>query len=455
MTGTDSVNTRRLKGRVHMGLYRTGEARKPASYVSPLPGRRLFVCSIAVAALVGGGAAAPLMAAAPPVTAPLLADTALTRTVWSKGVSVDGADVVVIAWPNQSVLASLGDDQKVESQVVATAQTDASGGFTVQLDSSSLPKDLVSETGQVDVDVIVADKEHEAERSLSLLATPSGWTSTEVVATDVDSASPIDLQFDLGTGAFQSSAVSEVDLRADPDLLSDEEGLALGPGKASGFSTTSVVDRRKIDTLLSDRGRESGITPMEECYSIATSKYQSQRPESFVIAQGVANAKVKVTQGRGTSHSLGVAVTFGNGWKGSGSTSRSTNSRAAQGGIATARRYYNRVKYRYYTNSCGPGYGYYWRPYSVQELVAGYVLVSRLHYSRCNTYDSGYSYTKDTGRNTTYGTGVDLAQVNVSAQSGYNSDTSLSFGDFTGRAKLCWSSSAGREQSARVVAAVA
>lgn len=442
-----------------MGLYRRWAARKPAPYapllMAVLPRRRPLVCSIVIAALVGGGAAAPSMAAARPVMAPLLANTALTGTVTSNDVSVPEADVVVVAWPNQSVLESLGDEQKVESQVVATTQTDASGDFTVQLDSSSLPKDLVSETGQVDVDVIVADKEHEAERSLSLLATPDGWTSAEVVAAAVETVSPVDLQFDLGTGAFQSSAVSETDLAADPDLLSDEEGQALAPADAPGFDATSVVDRGRIDTLLSERGSQSGITPMDECYPIATSTYQSQRPESFVIAQGVLNARARVTQGSGTSHSLGVAVTFGNGWKGSGSTTKSTSSTASQGGIATARRYYNRVKYRYYRNSCGAAFGHYWRPYSIQELVAGYVLVSRLSYSRCNTYDAGYSWTKNSGRNTTYGTGVDLAQVNVSAQSGYNSDTSLSFGEFTGRAKLCWSSSAGREQSARVVAAVA
>ncbi len=442
-----------------MGLYRTWGSRQPASNEPPglvaRPKRRLIACSVAIAALVGGGAAVPSMAVAGPETAQLLANTALTGTVSSNGASVAGADVVVIAWPNQSTLESLGDEQKVEAKVVATAQTDARGDFAVQLDSSSLPKDLLSETGQVDVDVIVADKEHEAERSLSLLSTPDGWTSAEVVAAAVETASPVDLRFDLGTGAFQSSAVSEADLATDPDLLSDEEGLTLAPGDAPGFNTTSVVDRGRIDTILSERGSASGITPLEECYSVATSTYQSQRPESFVIAQGVVNAKVKVTQGSGTSHSLGVAASFGNGWKGSGSTTKSTSSSASQSGIATARRYYNRVKYRYYRNTCGASYGNYWRPYSVQELVAGYVLVSRLSYSRCNTYDSGYSYTKNRGRNTTYGTGVDLAQVNVSAQSGYNSDTSLSFGDFTGRAKLCWSSSAGREQSARVVAAVA
>lgn len=413
---------------------------------------------MAVMAIGGTGATAPSATAAAPrsdVSSLVLADVALIGTVLSNGEPVDGADIVVIAWPNQTILESLGDDQRVETQVVATSKSDNSGAFSVTLDPASLPKELVSETGQVDVDVIVADKEHEAERSLSLLAGADGWTSAEVVASATDAANPVDLDFDLSTGAFQSSAISAADLAADPELLSDEEGQALSPADAPGFDTTPLTDRGRIDTILQERGTASGITPMEECYAIGTSTYQSQRAESFVVAQGVTNAKVKVTQGSGTSHSLGVAVNFGGGWKGSGSTSKTTSSSASQGGIATARRYYNRVKYRYYTNSCGVSYGYRWRPYSIQELVAGYVLVSRLSYSRCNTYEAEYTYVKNKGRNTTYGTGVDLAQVNVSAQSGYNSDTSIAWPDFTGRAKLCWSSSAGREQSSRVVAAVA
>lgn len=413
---------------------------------------------MAVTATGGTGATVPSATAAAPrsdMSSLVLADVALTGTVHNHSEPVDGADIVVIAWPNQTILESLGDDQRVETQVVATSKSDSSGAFSVTLDPERLPKELVSETGQVDVDVIVADKEREAERSLSLLVRPEGWTSAEVVASATDAASPVDLGFDLGTGAFQSSAVSADDLATDPELLSDEEGLALSAADAPGFDTTPLTERGRIDTILQERGTDSGITPMEECYAIATNKYQSQRKESFAIVQGVTNAKAKVTQGSGTSHSLGVAVSFGNGWKGSGSTTKTTSSSASQGGIATARRYYNRVKYRYYTNTCGASHGVRWRPHSIQELVSGYVLVSRLNYSACRRHDAGYTYTKNRGRNTTYGSGVDLTQINVSAQSGYNTDTSLHW-DFTGGAKLCWSNrSGGREQSARVVAKVA
>lgn len=442
-----------------MRFIRRGQSREATIHPSVRTWRnnaRQPLVAIAVMSLAGAGAIAPGAATAAPRSGDLLlADVALTGTVLSNSKPVEGADVVVVAWPNQTILESLGDDQRVETQVVATSKSDNSGEFSVALDPASLPKELVSETGQVDVDVIVADKEYEAERSLSLLAGSAGWTSAEVVASTTEAANPIDLGFDLGTGAFQSSAISADDLATDPELLSDEEGLALSAADAPGFDTTPLTERGRIDTILQERGTASGITPMEECYAVGTSTYQSQRAESFVIAQGVTNARAKVTQGAGTSHSLGVAVNFGGGWKGSGSTSKTKSSGAGQGNIASARRYYNRVKYRYYTNTCGVSYGYRWRPHSIQELVAGYVLVSRLSYSRCNTYDAGYEYTKNDGRNTTYGTGVDLAQVNVSAQSGYNSDSSISWPNFTGRAKLCWSSSAGREQSSRVVAAVA
>ncbi|MBB3091997.1 hypothetical protein [Nocardioides albus] len=429
---------------------------RPSTLSAVLTWKRLAAGAVSFAVLVCTAAVTSAAVAVVPLSSATaaLSGTAMTGSVLANNEPVVGADIVVVAWPNQATLEMLGDEQKVETHVIATTKSDVSGKFDIQVDPGILPKELVSDVGQVDVDVIVADKDHEAERSLSLLTTADGWTSAEVVASAA--VGPIDLGFDLGTGAFQSSAVTAEDLTGDPELLSDEEGLALAPADAAGFSTTAVTDRGRIDTILRERGTASGVTPMEECYAIGTSTYQSQRAESFVIAQGVVNAKAKVTQGSGTSHSLGVAVNFGGGWKGSGSTSKTTSSSASQGDVATTRRYYNRVKYRYYTNSCGVGYGYRWRPYSIQELVAGYVLVTRITYpnSRCNTYDASYSYEKHQGRNTTYGTGVDLAQVNVSAQSGYNSDTKLSWPDFTGRAKLCWSSTAGREQSARVVAQV-
>lgn len=380
--------------------------------------------------------------------------TALTGQVANNGKPVLNADVVVVAWPNQDLLEAVPDGGKVETQIVATAKTDDTGAFAIDLDPAGLPKEIVSDSGQMDVDVIVADATQETERSLSIVSTTTGWTSTEELASASMDPGPVDLLFDLGTGKFESSVITQTDLDADPELLSDEEGLALEPAAAPGFNTTPLTSRDRIDQLLAERGGAVGVTPMEECYQIGTSSYQSQRAESFAIAQGVVNAKVRVTQGSGTSHSLGVAVNFGGGWKGSGSTTKTTSSSASQSGISTARRYYNRVKYRYYTNSCGVAYGYRWRPYSIQELVAGYVLVSRLNYSSCSTQGNGYEYTKNRGRNTTYGTGVDLAQVNVSAQSGYNSDTSLTW-DFTGTAKICWSSaSAGREGSSRVITKV-
>ncbi|WP_369372263.1 hypothetical protein AB1046_02720 [Promicromonospora sp. Populi] len=377
-------------------------------------------------------------------------DTAISGSVTRSGKPVAGADVLVVAWPESKVLEALPDDTEVPMYTVANIKTDIEGNYAVPLDVSALPPDLVSDGGQVDVDVMVADATSQMQRSVSLASASSlsggRWIAamdTEAV-TSGDDVEGVSMTFDLDTGAVTDSTMPWTE-------QVDDQGVELTEAAAAEALRSEVTARVSIDTWLANRVSEASVVPLDECVAVGTGTYQSNRRENFVIARGVTNAKVTVDQNSNSTHTVGVAYKTSTVWKAGGTQTKTWSNSAQQSGIAGTRMYYDHVRYRFYDNPCGVGYTDFWRPNNGQELLAGYVVVDALNYNNCRAHGNGYSYTKEEGKNTTYSTGMDLEQVNVSAQSGWGSATQLRW-SWTGQAKLCWSSAdAGPEGSARVI----
>lgn len=131
----------------------------------------------------------------------------------------------------------------------------------------------------------------------------------------------------------------------------------------------------------------------------------------------------------------------------SGTSTISLNASASRGGVIDATAW-NKSNYREYIYSCRPGYEL--RPISVNSLLFQWTFWPHEIYATCTTYTGG-TYTKGNGTNVTYSTGVNLGSGSVSAQSGWNSDTKVSW-TVTKKTKLCGSSSVGWVSSARAEA---
>ncbi|WP_454855135.1 hypothetical protein [Promicromonospora soli] len=415
----------------------------------------ILVGALALVAVVAGtsttAAAGSASTSVPVAASATVADgMAVKGSVTRSGKAVAGADVLVVAWPESKVLEALPDDTAVPMYTVANIKTDIEGNYAVPLDVSALPPDLVSEEGQVDVDVMVADKTSQMQRSVSLASAPTLTGGRWIAAMDAEAVSSGDpaegvaMTFDLDTGAVTDSTMPWTE-------QVDDQGVELTEAAATEALRSEVTARESIDTWLAGRASAASVTPLDECAAHATGTYQGNRRENFIIARGVVNAKVTVDQNSNSKHTVGIAVKPSTQWKAGGTVTKTWSNSAQQGGVTGTRKYYDHVRYRFYNNPCGLGYTDYWRPNNDQELLAGYVLVDALNYNNCSTHGNEHTYTKEDGKNTTYSTGVDLEQVDVSAQSGWGTKTQLRW-KWTGTAKLCWSSAAaGPNGSARVI----
>jgi hypothetical protein len=96
------------------------------------------------------------------------------------------------------------------------------------------------------------------------------------------------------------------------------------------------------------------------------------------------------------------------------------------------------VNYREYQYSCG---GYSLRPYSLNAPLTKFTYSPHPRFSACKLYTGGTAW-KSHGRNVTVSGGVDLGAVNVSAQSGYTSASSMTW-VVTQPTQVCGSTRAG------------
>jgi hypothetical protein len=233
-----------------------------------------------------------------------------------------------------------------------------------------------------------------------------------------EAAEGVAMTFDLDTGAVTDSTMPWTE-------QVDDSGAELTEAAAAEVLRSEVTARKSIDTWLADRRSAASVVPLDECVAHATGTYQGNRRENFVIARGVVNVKVTVDQNSNSTHTVGVALKTGTQWKAGGTRTKKWSNSAQENNKTGTRKYYNHVRYRFYDNPCGLGYTDYWLPNNGQELLAGYVVIDPLNYNNCTTHGNGHSYTKEDGKNTTYSTGMDLKQVNVSAQSGWGTKTQL------------------------------
>jgi hypothetical protein len=234
-----------------------------------------------------------------------------------------------------------------------------------------------------------------------------------------------------------------------PSEMVDDDGVYISKSDAAALHS-EPRERSSIDSLLSERRSGSSVPGTNACAWIATNEYQGNRRESFVIVRGVLNAKARLYQIRDAEHTVGVAVKYSGGaWEAGGTRTRNWENETSQGGITGTKKYYNHVRYRKYLYDCG---GVKWMSNNEQQALAGYTIPANpLDFNNCSLHGNEYEFTKTQGKNTTYSTGMELSVLDVSAQSGWGSKTKIKW-TFTGRAKICWSSSAnGLEGSARVI----
>ena len=165
--------------------------------------------------------------------------------------------------------------------------------------------------------------------------------------------------------------------------------------------------------------------------------------EHFLNVFAWSGGKGSVTESSGVNHTLGVgAKVAGSGsWSASGTNTESFSSSAGQNGVVDSS-VWNRVNYRDYGNTCSVMT--YRRPVGYYVLLSNdWAQVAHQRFSgACSTRLAGSFWDTSSAQNRTYGTGMDIGPISVSAQSGYTGSMKLAF-NFTKKSVLCGNSGSG------------
>lgn len=368
----------------------------------------------------------------------------LTAQLVDGGTPATGA-VTVIAWPTAQELLKLGKGEQANAVVVQHLQTARDGLFTVRLDPTVLPRGYVTERGQVDLELVMTAGTRQAAWFTSATQRPAEGSSLAAahqsagVWTTAHSSLDGILRFDLasGTSNFDTN-------RSAKDSTNQLAVTSTAPSEY--LRKNRKLDERGLSRAV--RAPRTSATPADICVVTADKTYYNIT-EEFATVFAWSGAKGTVDFNTGSDHTLGIAVESSNGWKQSGTAGISTSAGATVTGLVN-KVAVNKVNYRDYYNSCTP-YTYR-KPISFYSLLpsASFASTSSYKFSGgCSTYLAGASIWKKQGTNVTYSAGVPLGVAYVSAQSGWNTETKMTW-NITARTKVCGSKSSGWVDSPEV-----
>lgn len=350
----------------------------------------------------------------------------------------------MLALPADEVMAAAAVGEKLPLHVVGATTTTATGQFSLTAEPGSFP-DWARAKGAVDLQLVVADETRELRFNYSVQATPTAqrkslgrtWTALAGDTGPGRGAAP-SMRVDLGQETAWETA-------NDPADWLDATDKVFGADRRAKAAHAAVTGRsRQIKAAAA--ARDGSMSTMQICTVVAGDvKYNMK--EHFLDVYAWSGAQGTVTESSGVDHTLGVGVTTNSGgsWSGSGTKTISLHSSGSQSSIENSS-VWNRVNYRDYSYSCAPRTER--RPLSYYDMLSNdWAQVAHVNQTAsCVTKLAGASWSTSSAKNKTFGAGMDIGPINVSAQSGFNSSMDLTF-NFTSKSKLCGNSSSGVVES--------
>lgn len=394
------------------------------------------------------------------------ADTVVTGVVTKDGKPVAGADVLLIAWPNDAVLDALADGERVNTRVVARDAANDAGQFEVSLTPDSLSPEHRRKDGGVQLELVIADRQSEVIWNFTAVGAASELSRNGALTWGnerVDQRS-LAARSELGVGPTHISVeIGERptvrELGDEPENWVDDNGGRLSAAGATDRAVAPKEPRRAdFDTIATVDG---DVTPLAQGWC-ATGTYETGRTESFIRTIGVIQAKNWVDQSSSSSHTLGIAYKSGSGaWSQSGTASRTTSTSSSDH-LSYNGTLRNKVNYRKYVGCDGtPLNAEQWRSSSIHSLGSSVIIHSTRpdwqKSANCTNYPATTgTKSKTSGSNVTYSAGVNFSKISLSARASYSSYTKQRWvpSGGSGRFNLCGSSSSGWSGAAQAGAFV-
>lgn len=386
-----------------------------------------------------------------------------TGTVLDDGRRKSGVKVSMVANPSLAAMDRAGD-KGVAMRPIATTVTAADGSYRIWGSLNALPPNYRGPKGEVDVDLVFDDGGTGTTWSYTLF--PEGTDDPGLIAPVADgrvarlapdgsingrTLAPV-LAVDLGRSKVWAAGGNSVDVSASARTAAfDPLALTRRPGVEVARSRTARMTRMAVARLGPESNRASSESAAQEAAVCVTwwNGWRRRRPEKFVTTHGWRYAKATLRQGmdQESKHTLGVAVDSGGGWKAGGTLSRTfkTGVTVTSPGL-TDHIMYNRINYRRKFNTCAPTK---WVPYSVYDFNTDKKRTYNALYHNCTRRGKGVTWSTAEARNVTYGGGMDIGPISLSAQAGYGQDVRVSF-KFQRRGKICGNRKGGPVLSPRV-----
>ena len=403
--------------------------------------RRILVGTVTVASLGGVGlAVAPGTATGASAGLPVLATGTLT---FPDGAST--GQVLVFADPNQRTLHKTPDGGSLTVPLVTATNVASDGAFTLTLDPATLPANTVQPDGSVNLEAIAVSggRQQVFFFPAALARTSTGTTAFVSTSTGARPATPR-LRFDLRGGSASN-------LNYDATKWLSESGRLL-PATTVATLDANTTTPVKPTTAQIAAAVAAGTTAEASCL-LHAGDYIKGKPEHFVNVYTDNNntSTAHVTESASATHTLGVAVDFGGTWHQSGTAniSRSSSTSATSADRQKAWSYWNKVNYRKFFDSC---LGKYQKPAGFYDLLSGNYdgPVDMLWLTAsCDAKRKGDSWDTGSADAATFGTGVDLPVVDVSAQTGFATSENVHF-RFLRRGEVAGNAGSGPVNSSKV-----
>lgn len=306
------------------------------------------------------------------------------------------AKIGILAWPNKKTLRALHTGATIPLVTLGTTSTTSTGAYSLNVDISQLGSRYRESNGSVNVEVRIATPTQGATVYLPLHRSKVSRDPTRVTLPPYS--------FDL------------VHRRVTGPGLRVPEHLAV-------FRTAEPA---------ADWIPEPSPSPGPDgppCRGTA-GRWLPDREEHFLNVWAWRGAKATVTESTGSTHTLGVGVRTGSGpWTFAGHSEEtwSHDMTVSTPPISNNRAVGNAVNYRIFRLRCGAS----WFQTSVRSMGIDALLPSRfihrkirpIRFRHCVSYDAGQAIQIHDSANVTYGGGVDLGFVSLSAHASLTDST--------------------------------
>lgn len=321
------------------------------------------------------------------------------------------------------------------TRVVASTTTNADGGYSLSPNLADLPARYVEPDGTVNLEVDTTSAT--LTQQWNLPSALPGSAAAGYPTMSVARIRPARVAFNLGRSTVTTTLAGKTATHA--------VATARAPVRAARLQAHAVAPQ-----AVTPDGPpfEGGCDP----WKTGTTYYN--RNERFINVWAMTQAHATVIENVGSSHTLGIAVNYGNGGYGvSGSASIHTQTSAGgEWTTAANRTVYNSVNYRQYYRTCYHPYGseieHMAKPLGFYDIIHTAVAIDPNTWTGCVTKGAGTVWTKSKGTNVEFSAGVSLPFASVSSQASYSSSTEITWRP-TGSVLLCGSSQDGWVSSAQ------